>query len=244
MHAKYVPFESFRVLAWPIIHDFVRTTGQPPYQTWLRKNGLGWIVYASDKHYGGYHRSLRRLGFKPPIRPMIQQPGKRPQGYWSSDKNILTELRRTFPDELAWDTMPSVHMIQAKLPGLGSRILHVESIVSMSRRLGLLTFYPGNRARRRTEGIIWLLDFYERTGRWPIARECPSSVRGYRYVKGMTWHDFCRPKGMPRASLLRLINRFHQHRAWLRDHRPEKMLVRQRVLNHLIIELAHRFPTV
>ncbi len=242
MNVKRKPWSAFAREAHPVIAVYVETYRQAPYSPYLRQQGYGWLVSAADKHYGGYHRTLRRLGFTPPPRPLLHLPGCRPHGYWANDDNVRRELAAAFPDLLAWETMPSIHMIQDKLPGLATRILTRQTITEMCRRLGLPTFWVGQRARRRVEGIDFALTFYEQHYRWPHASECSSGVRNDRFIRGRSWHDYCRPVALPRTGLERVIKRFQLHRVWLQQHQPNKVLTRQRVLNHLIIELSRRFP--
>lgn len=237
-----IPWAAFCAAAFPIIAAYYRPRRRSPTSTYLRRQGHGWIVSAAYKHYGDYRSVLRRLGFPRATRPAIHQSGCRPQGYWLADDNIRRELNATFPELLSWETMPSIHMIQARLPGLGSRILRIEKLSTLTERLGLQSYWIGQRHRRRVEGIEAVLSFYEQHIRWPRASECSSGVRTTRFIRGTSWHDYCRPVGLPKCGLARLVERFRQHRAWLQQHQPKKVLVRQRVLNYLIIELARRFP--
>lgn len=243
MNRKRVPWTAFADAAYPIILAYFRSHGRSPYSSYLRENGLGWIDSAASKYYGGYHQTLRRLGFPPAPRPLLHLAGCRPHGYWASDENIRRELRAAFPELLAWGIMPSIHMIHAKLPGLAGRIVKRSSIRAVSRRLDLELYWVGMRHRRRVEGIAEVLAFYQDHGRWPHASECSSYVRSTKFVRGTSWHDFCRPRGLSYAALIRLIAIVDRHIQWLQDNRlNHKAFVRRRVLNWLIVQRVERFP--
>lgn len=216
---------TLEAAARPILDAFWQTHRRSPTIPELRAQGHGWLVSATYRYSPKtYVKFLARLGFPRPVHHRPPPLGQRVYGYWCSDDNVRQELRIHFPDLWAWRICPSYHLLRRELGGLAKYVTRHHGVSALARRLDLLPYWVGCRQRRRVEAVAWVLSFYQNHRRWPVASECPTAVRDLRFVRGTTWLGFCRPRGLARTPLEKLIGYLTGHVAWLRQHQPAELL--------------------
>lgn len=240
-NSGWANWRKFRSVFVPVVQTFIDQHGYTPRSRELGACGHQKLVSAAFHHYRGYLRVLRLCGFPPPPRKRRPRTTPRPEklstsrwGYWNDDQRCLSVLCRSYSIYTAWHIMPPTTAIKGQHRGMMANLMRrYKTWPAAATALGLLPWEANKRFRRLALCVIEAWGLYRSLGRWPIAKECSSSLRNLRYERaGRTWETaLC--VSLPSPIQKRLMVSGYQHLLWLRRHLPVATADHQRLLRSL-----------